>query len=106
MTDSEPWKCPRCEFIGPHHTSLLVHYGTNHPNVVAEILNGDTSNLNIDMSFVPAAQTAQQQQQQQQQSQLQQQQQQLKSQSQMESNAVQGAVSSSQQTIHSSCKIF
>ena len=60
----EPWKCPRCEFDGPHHQSLLVHYGINHPNVVAEILQGDTSNLNIDMSFVTSAQTLQQQQQQ------------------------------------------
>lgn len=59
----EPWKCPRCEFDGPHHQSLLVHYGINHPNVVTEILHGDTSNLNIDMSFVTSAQTLQTQQQ-------------------------------------------
>jgi hypothetical protein len=52
LPNAEPFKCPRCEFMAPHQQTLLMHYGTSHPNVIKDILEQDQNTLNIDMSFV------------------------------------------------------
>ena len=57
---AEPFKCPKCDLVTNQHISLVLHYGTQHPEVVNELLGGDISQLTIDMNLVQPNQQSQQ----------------------------------------------
>ena len=59
LPSAEPFKCPKCDLVTTQQASLLLHYGTQHYEIVTELLKGDLSQLKIDMSFVQPTQQKQ-----------------------------------------------
>ena len=47
LPNAEPFQCPKCNLVTNQQSNLLLHYGSQHPEVVKEILSGDVSQLDI-----------------------------------------------------------
>ena len=54
LPNAEPFQCPKCNLVTNQQSNLLLHYGSQHPEVVKEILSGDVSQLDIGKQKIPA----------------------------------------------------